>query len=208
MANDPVRVQALRLVDEALQTFDSPNIATSVLVRKAQRIAVLRHDYAAQIGLLLQTTDVAASVRGKRKASELPALAKAREHLATLVGAHEAAKELERQYERLFRTRENDDGNIIAFSVTQLEENVAAMERAYDAAEPPPNLTPIDAAFAAERAHDARMGLLPELQTGVALSARFGKMCTTTWSPSKWISLPEKPVAMSSSGRSRTSIRH
>ncbi|MCV7103414.1 hypothetical protein [Mycobacterium palustre] len=49
--------------------------------------------------------------------------------------------------------------------MSQLEENVAAMERAYDDAEPPSGLTPIDAAFARERAEKTRSALLPVLQT-------------------------------------------
>jgi hypothetical protein len=164
VAEDPVLTQVRRLVDEALETFDAPGVTVSSLVRKAQRIAVLRHDYAKQIGLWMQTSDVSNFRSGGQKATQIPAFAKMQEQLATLVGAEEAAQELERQYQAFERTRLLED-RIIALSVSQLEDNVAAMQAAYDDAKPPSGLTPADTYFAAERARNTRAGLIAPLQT-------------------------------------------
>jgi hypothetical protein len=165
VAEDPALVQVRRLVDEALETFDSPGVTTSALVRKAQRVAGLRRDYAKQIGLILQTTDVAALSGGTQRVTDIPAAAKALEQLSVLVGADEVRQEMERQYQALYRTRRDEDGNLIALSVSQLEGNVAAIQRAYDDAEPPSGLTPADTYFAAENAKNTRADLIAPLQT-------------------------------------------
>ncbi|MCX2716029.1 hypothetical protein [Mycolicibacterium sp. J2] len=155
MPDDSVQVQVRRLVNEALDNFDSPDVTTSSLVRKAQRIAVLRLDYAKQLAFILQTTDMASDVESKDR-TPLPIFMQVRAQLATLLGADEEILETERQYQSVIRTRRIKGGNWSAISVSQLEDNLRALERAYDDAEPPPNLTPIDAAFAAERAAKLR----------------------------------------------------
>jgi hypothetical protein len=172
VTNDPVLVRVGRLVDEALETFDTPGVTVSSLVRKAQRIAFLRHDYAKQIGLWMQTTDVANLRTAEQKATEIPAFAKAQQQLATLVGAEGAKQELERQYQTFERSRQTDDGKIIVLSVSQLEDNVAAIQGAYDDAEPPSGLTPVDTYFAAERARKTRADLIAPLQTRLGILGR------------------------------------
>lgn len=173
VAEDPLRLRVLRLVDEALQTFDSPGETTAALVRKAQRIALLRRDYGQQIGLMLQATDVAAAYENKGRASDLPTIAKAREQLATLVGADEAQREVERQFEALFRTRVAEKGGIVALSVSQIEDTLNALQRAYDDAEPTPGMTPIDTGLAALRAADTRGELFPALQRNRAILGKI-----------------------------------
>jgi hypothetical protein len=163
VADDPVQVLVRRLLDGALDSFDAPGVTTSALVRKAQRIAALRHDYGMQIGLIQQTNDTAADLETNRP-GPMPGVVKARIQLATLVGAAEATRELERQYQSFIRTRHIKGDNLSGLSVSQLEDNLAALERAYDDEEPSPNLTPIDAAFAVDRASKARAKLLPDLQ--------------------------------------------
>jgi predicted house-cleaning noncanonical NTP pyrophosphatase (MazG superfamily) len=163
VVDDPANVQVRRLVDEALETFDSPDVTTSALVRKAQRIAGLRRDYAKQLAFILQMTDLASEVEDKHREA-LPIFLQVRAQLATLVGAAEEILETERQYENVQRTRRIKGGKFSGLSVSQLEDNLRAMERAYDDAQPPAGLTPIDAAFAAERATKTRADLLPDLQ--------------------------------------------
>ncbi|WP_431233779.1 hypothetical protein ACQ856_03540 [Mycolicibacterium psychrotolerans] len=164
MADDPILVQVRRLVDEALDSFDSPGMTVAAIVRKVQRIAVLRHDFAKQIGLIMQTSDIAAAYANDRRMKTHPALVKAREQLATLVGADEANREVDRQMEGLFRTREVESGQVKLLSVSQLEDNLKALERAYDDAEPSSNLNPVDLAYAADKAEQIRLVLLPGLQ--------------------------------------------
>jgi len=158
-----VQVQLRRLLDDVLNSFDSPEVSTTALVRKAQRIAALRRDYAKQIAFILQTTDMASDVEDKSR-KPLPIFLQVRAQLATLVGANEEILETEQQYRSVIRTRRTKGGKWAAVSVSQLEDNLSALERAYDDAEPLPNLTPIDAAFAAERATTTRAHLLPDLQ--------------------------------------------
>jgi hypothetical protein len=164
MTNETVVARVGRLVDEALETFDSPGATVASVVRKAQRIAFLRRDYASQLGFWMQTTDVAVSRVAGQKAGELPAFVKIKDQLARLVGAEEAGKEVDRQYLAFERTRLMDDGNIVAFSVAQLEENVAAMQGEYEAAVPASGLSPGDTYFAAERARETRANLITPLQ--------------------------------------------
>jgi hypothetical protein len=163
MADDPVQVQVRRLLDDALDSFDAPGVTTSALVRKAQRIAALRRDYAKQIAFILQTSDIASDMEDKNR-TVLPIVLQVRAQLATLVGAAEEIGETERQYQSVQRTRRIKGGNFSGISVSQLEDNLNALERAYDDADPLPNLTPIDAAFAADRATKTRAQLLPDLQ--------------------------------------------
>jgi len=163
VADDSTQVQLRRLVNQALDDFDSPDVATSALVRKAQRIAALRHDYAKQLAFILQTNDVVSDLEDERREPN-PAVMEVRAQLATLVGSAEEVLESERQFQSFMRTRRIKGGKISGASVSQLEDNLRALERAYDDAEPASNLTPIDAAFAAERAADTRAKLLPDLQ--------------------------------------------
>lgn len=163
VTDDPARVQVRSLVDQALETFDAPGVTTTALVRKAQRIASLRHDYGVQIGLMQQTNDSAADMETNRR-GPIPGVTKAREQLATLVGAAEAVQELERQYQNFCRTRHIKCGNVSGLSVSQLEDNLAGLERAYDDAQPPSGLSPTETYYAADKADRTRAGLLPNLQ--------------------------------------------
>ncbi|WP_131809909.1 hypothetical protein [Mycolicibacterium elephantis] len=182
MTDDPVRVQLRRLLDDALDTFDAPGVTTSAVVRKAQRIAALRHDYAKQLAFILQTSDLAGDVEDKNR-TPLPIFVQVRAQLATLVGSAEEILETERQYQNVIRTRRMKGGKFGAVSVSQLEDNLRALERAYDDAEPPPNLTPIAAAFAAERATKTRAEILRTCSGRGAHWARFVRTPTITLSP-------------------------
>ncbi|OBE94323.1 hypothetical protein A5776_23385 [Mycolicibacterium elephantis] len=182
VTDDPVRVQLRRLLDDALDTFDAPGVTTSAVVRKAQRIAALRHDYAKQLAFILQTSDLAGDVEDKNR-TPLPIFVQVRAQLATLVGSAEEILETERQYQNVIRTRRMKGGKFGAVSVSQLEDNLRALERAYDDAEPPPNLTPIAAAFAAERATKTRAEILRTCSGRGAHWARFVRTPTITLSP-------------------------
>lgn len=142
MTEGPLALQIQRLVDEALAAFDSSGTTVSALVRKAQRIAMLRGDYAKQVGLILQTTEFVAEMVNSGNDPDIPAYYMACQKLATLVGAEESLQEVERQFRNYLRTRrigqEGVDGStIVSSTVSQLEDNLDLLERAYEDAKSP-----------------------------------------------------------------------
>lgn len=156
VADDPVSVQVRRLVSDALEGFDSPGVTTSARVRKALRIAALRRDFAVQLGFTYQTIDLTA----KSGSGPAPAVRPVRDQLGTLIDVDELASEMERQYQDYVSTRiYGDKGNIIGVSVSQLEDGLTALQRAYDDAEPAPGMTPIDTVLAADRASNPDFSL-------------------------------------------------
>lgn len=151
------RVQ--HLVDQALDDFDSPEVSVSALVRKAQRIAGLRRDYAAQIRFIYETTDVSGN-----KGRDIPHLTTARAHLAILLGMEEAKAEEERQFEEYMHGRRGPDDMILPLSIGQIETNLAELERVYAESVVPGNLTQIDTYFVARQVESSKAKLLPDLQ--------------------------------------------
>lgn len=115
------------LTAQALDEFELTN-SVSALVRRAHRIAMLRHDYAGQVWLALQLRDWDSSI--KPDSGELYALyAK----LIALLGASEGRQEYEKQITKWEASHEmlDPEGQIHGASVDQIETLVALIERDY-----------------------------------------------------------------------------
>src|SRR5262249_55162257 len=115
------------LTAQALDEFESTN-SVSALVRRAHRIAVLRHDYAGQVWLALQLNDWGGSI--KPDSGELYALyAK----LITLLGASAGRQEYEKQITKWEASHEmlDPEGQIHGASADQIETLVALVEQNY-----------------------------------------------------------------------------
>lgn len=154
---DASRVRTL--TEQALDNFDNPGTSVAALVRQAQRIAVLRHDYAMQIRLVYEQTDM----MGNEK-RDIPALTRARNSLAELVGTKEAEMEEFRQLMNYQRMRERTSDRIVIHSVDQMELHLAQGQRIYDDLVVPENLTPIDTYVVAKKMDASRAKVLPQLE--------------------------------------------
>jgi hypothetical protein len=115
------------LTAQALDEFESTN-SVSALVRRAHRIAMLRHDYAGQVWLALQLRDWGSSI--KPDSSELYALYAT---LIALLGASEGRREYEKQITKWEASHEmlEPEGQIHGASVDQIETLVAVVEQNY-----------------------------------------------------------------------------
>lgn len=163
---DASRVRTL--TEQALDNFDNPGMSVAALVRQAQRIAVLRHDYASQIHFVFEQTDL----QGNKK-RDVPALTKARNSLAGLIGVEEAENEEMRQFMKYERNRSVDNGNLMINSVEQIETQLAQVQRIYDESTVPANLTPIDTYHFAKDMDKAQAKLLPYLSQGKSILAKI-----------------------------------
>jgi hypothetical protein len=115
------------LTAQALDEFESTN-SVSALVRRAHRIAMLRHDYARQVWLALQLRDWGSSIQPD--SGELYTLyAK----LIALLGASEGRQEYEKQITKWEASHEmlDPEGQIYGASVDQIETLVALVEQNY-----------------------------------------------------------------------------
>jgi hypothetical protein len=115
------------LTAQALDEFESTS-SVSALVRRAHRIAMLRHDYAGQVWLALQLRDWSSSV--KPDGGELYALyAK----LIALLGASAGRQEYEKQVTKWEASHEmlDPEGQIHGASVDQIETRVTLVEQNY-----------------------------------------------------------------------------
>ncbi|MDV6265082.1 hypothetical protein [Rhodococcus globerulus] len=162
---DASRVRTL--TERALDNFDNPGTSVAALVRQAQRIAVLRHDYGAQIRFVYELTDL----QGNDK-RDIPAITKARNGLAALIGAQEAEREEIRQFMRYQRNREITSKTVLVQSIDQIELHLMQIQRVYDDSVVPSNLTPIDTYFFAKDMDAAQAKLLPQLQQGRDILAK------------------------------------
>jgi hypothetical protein len=109
----------------ALDEFESTD-SVGALVRRAHRIAVLRHDYAGQVWLALQVRDWGGSI--KPDGDELYSLYT---KLIALLGASGGRQEYEKQITKWEASHEmlDPDGQIHGASVDQIETLVAVVER-------------------------------------------------------------------------------
>ncbi|MFV8171700.1 hypothetical protein [Mycolicibacterium peregrinum] len=116
------------LTEKALDEFEATE-SVSALVRKAHRISVLRHDYAAQVWFTLQQTDIAGSVKDSlpRDSEQLEAL---RGALIALLGEVNGQQEYVRQAIRYEASR-TFNGQLHAGSVDQIQTTLIQIERTY-----------------------------------------------------------------------------
>lgn len=154
MATNAERIRAL--TEKALDEFESGE-SVSALVRQAHRIAVLRHDYVAQVWFEFQQREL-----GKTIPKDDPVLLELRGKLIALVGEESANELYIRQYLRWEASREMmNSKNIHPVAIDQLEVLLDQTQRAFDDIELPPNLTPIDAAMMKRDQDKARATLTP-----------------------------------------------
>ncbi|MFC9473081.1 hypothetical protein ACFTS5_12945 [Nocardia sp. NPDC056952] len=117
--------QILDLTRRAIDSFDHPGRSLTSVVRQAHRIAVRRHDFAAQAWLLMQLSDI---VVGTSTAE----LVDIRRKLEAFLGEEAGSAEYVRQTRRYFASRRADDAdNINGHSVEQLEDALAQTEAVY-----------------------------------------------------------------------------
>jgi hypothetical protein len=147
------------LTEKALDEFESGK-PVSALVRQAHRIAVLRHDYAAQVWFVLQQRDFT----GKLQADKGP-LIELQAMLWTLLGNEAGQAEYVRQVTNYQASREMLDqkGNIHGGSVDQLEGVLDQLQAAIQDKDLPANLTPVDAGLMLIDRDRANAKLIPQI---------------------------------------------
>ncbi|MFF1944293.1 hypothetical protein ACFVWF_19385 [Rhodococcus qingshengii] len=163
---DASRVRTL--TEQALDNFDNPGTSVAALVRQAQRIAVLRHDYGAQAWLALETNQyVPGSEIRKRDWLDL------REKITSLLGVEKGEEEYVRQTRRYLVNRLVEGGNIKGASVEQIELTLEQIKAAYNNLSVPDNLTQVDTYFYAENVEKDRSALLPLIKGEQDLLSRI-----------------------------------
>jgi hypothetical protein len=157
------------LVGTALNEFDAPGNTVASLVRRAQRIAVLRHDLPMQVWCALQLHDVAADVL-----KQDPKMINLRHQLVALLGPEQGHQRYVLEVRRYFATRQAlESENAHGESVEQVESTLAQIERAYTEMNiDPTNLTPIDAGLRAIDRDRAQGALIPQIGSLKAVLAR------------------------------------
>lgn len=154
---DASRVRTL--TEQALDNFDNPGTSVAALVRQAQRIAVLRHDYGAQAWLALETNQyVPGSEIKKRDWLDL------REKINNLLGVEDGEEEYYQQTRKYLINRSVGGGKMRDESVEQLELSLEQLTSTFDSLAVPDNLTQIDTYFYAERIENERIAFLPLLK--------------------------------------------
>lgn len=116
------------LTERALDEFEATE-SVAALVRQGHRIAVLRHDFAAQVWFSLQQTDIAGAYRNSLPA-DTDRLNELRGKLIALIGEDEASREYVRQATRYEASR-TYEGRLHGGSVEQVQTTLAQIEQAY-----------------------------------------------------------------------------
>ncbi|MGQ5694420.1 hypothetical protein ACSVIA_14155 [Rhodococcus erythropolis] len=163
---DASRVRTL--TEQALDNFDNPGTSVAALVRQAQRIAVLRHDYGAQAWLALEAGDLLVGSDVRR--SELMEL---KNKIHTLLGADKGEDEYIRQTQRYFFNRTNSDGKMQGASVEQLETTLDIIQNSYDDLTVPDNLTQIDTYYYSQTVRKDRSEVRPIIKEMKDLLSRI-----------------------------------
>ena len=147
------------LTSQALDQFEATD-SVSALVRKAHRIASLRHDYPAQVWFTLQVRDLSTST--KPDPEDLFAL---RGKLIALLGEKAGQREYNKQARSWEATREmiGQPGKIHGASVGQIEALLAQVERDYADMQIPSNLHPSDAYAATKDLNKAKTKMVLDI---------------------------------------------
>lgn len=159
--------RARELTNRALEEFDSGK-STSALVRRAHRIAVLRHDYAAQAWFLFQQRDL-------KSAPNHDDLLAVKAKLVALLGDEAGSAEYIKQAESFMSSRAmlDESGNRYMGSVDQIEAMLGQLEEAVAGREIPPNLHSLDAGMEMLRQNDTRTKLWPNIVSFRNMLARI-----------------------------------
>ncbi|MGK2240919.1 MAG: hypothetical protein ACI9JD_003486 [Rhodococcus sp. (in: high G+C Gram-positive bacteria)] len=123
---DASRVRTL--TEQALDNFDNPGMSVAALVRQAQRIAVLRNDYAAELRFFLESRETG-SPDPVRKDRALDY----RRKLEELLGQNEGLKKFNRIGDEFIAARRLVTGKkqVTALSIDQIEQNVTTARLRY-----------------------------------------------------------------------------
>lgn len=153
----PAAERISELTAQALDEFES-TASVSALVRRAHRIAVLRHDYAGQVWLALQLRDWGGSI--KPDSGELYDLYT---KLIALLGAPGGRREYDKQITKWEASHETLDpqGQIHGASVDQIETLIAAVDQNYARMGAPRHLSATPPDQLAEGRHIAQAQLVP-----------------------------------------------
>jgi hypothetical protein len=117
-----------RLVNAALDNFDSPGQSVASLVRQAARIASLRQDFSAQYRFQIELLDVSSGA-AKTDAT----IDGINDNLITLLGVEEARAQVLKAYYAYERGRRMaGTENINVISIAQIEANLAQLRSVYD----------------------------------------------------------------------------
>lgn len=126
------------LVATALEQFDAPGNTVASLVRRAQRVAILRHDLPMQVWCALQLHDVAGDVL-----EHDPRTIGLRDQLVALLGPEQGQQRYVQEVRRYFATRKVlESENVHGESIDQIESKLAQIERAYTGIKTDPTLIP------------------------------------------------------------------
>lgn len=158
-----------RLLEQALDDFDTEGVSVSAIARKVQRIASLRQDAATEIWLILEMSTL------EDTKLQVPALELARVRLANLIGAEEAVKTERSAVAGYFIRRSMKPGGD-AFdprSIPEIENGLSRTQGVYEELVVPAGLTPIDTYFVAEKMDGSRAKLLPDLQRSEVMLTRI-----------------------------------
>jgi hypothetical protein len=149
------------LTAQALDEFESTN-SVSALVRRAHRIAVLRHDYAGQVWLALQLRDWGGSI--KPDSDELFDLYT---KLIALLGASGGHQEYKKQITKWEASHEmlDPEGQIHGASVDQIETLLALVEQGNPRIDTTHDLSPTDLDRLTEDRNVAQAQLLPTISS-------------------------------------------
>jgi hypothetical protein len=146
------------LTSRALDEFESGK-PVSALVRQAHRIAVLRHDYAAQAWFMLQQRDL-------KTPPDQGDILEVKAKLLALLGEEAGKAEYMKQALNFHASRMMIDGkNIYAVSVDQIEVTIKGLEEASADREVPPNLHSLDAGMLIKRQEKSQADAAPLLSS-------------------------------------------
>lgn len=153
---DVSRIKALTA--QVLDDFESHERVSQV-VRRAHRIAVLRHDYPAQAWFMLQQRDM-------KSATDPADLLAIRDKIVSLLGDEIGTAEYAKQVKNYEASREMlgaAPGSTYVVSVDQIETVLSQLEESTVDRPVPTNLTPIDAGMMVLRRDEARTKLWPQI---------------------------------------------
>jgi hypothetical protein len=153
----------LELLTQALDHFDAPSTSVAANVRRASRIASLRKDYANQLWLQWELTDLSAS---KTQKWQDPTIVRIKAELDSLLGAEVGREEGFRAFLQFERNRTMEiDGEAMVYgaSIGQLEEQLRTVQAAHDDFAIPDGLNSGDRYYAQRYADGGKAQLLPHI---------------------------------------------
>jgi hypothetical protein len=125
------------LLDAALTQFEMPAMTVSSAVRRAHRIASLRHDLVNLVWLQWELTDLSAG--GKDAKWQDPGVARVKAQLDALLGVEEGRKAARAgfyQWERNRTSHVDGQDMVLAMSISQIELELGSLHATYNEPDP------------------------------------------------------------------------